>query len=73
MLEKEAVKLGGGVNHRFGLHDMILIKDNHIDFAGGIQEAIRGTQQYLNERGMELDIVVEARPRPSPAPGSARG
>jgi nicotinate-nucleotide pyrophosphorylase (carboxylating) len=61
MLEKEAVKLGGGVNHRFGLHDMILIKDNHIDFAGGIQEAIRGTLQYLNEREMELDIVVEAR------------
>ena len=61
MLEKEAVKLGGGVNHRFGLHDMILIKDNHIDFAGGIQEAIRGTQQYLSEKGMELDIVVEAR------------
>lgn len=61
MLEKEAVKLGGGVNHRFGLHDMILIKDNHIDFAGSIQAAIRGTQQYLNDRGMELDIVVEAR------------
>jgi len=61
MLEKEAVKLGGGVNHRFGLHDMILIKDNHIDFAGGIREAIQGTQQYLSEKGMELDIVVEAR------------
>jgi len=61
MLEKEAVKLGGGVNHRFGLHDMILIKDNHIDFAGGVQEAIRGTLHYLNEREMELDIVVEAR------------
>lgn len=61
MLEKEAVKLGGGVNHRFGLHDMILIKDNHIDFAGGIRQAIQGTQQYLKAKGMELDIVVEAR------------
>ena len=61
MLEKEAVKLGGGVNHRFGLHDMILIKDNHIDFAGGIRHAIQGTRNYLKEKGMELDIVVEAR------------
>jgi len=61
MLEKEAVKLGGGVNHRFGLHDMILIKDNHIDFAGGIRQAIQGTQHYLKAKGMELDIVVEAR------------
>ncbi|MGW8315186.1 MAG: carboxylating nicotinate-nucleotide diphosphorylase [Bacteroidales bacterium] len=61
MLEKEAVKLGGGVNHRFGLHDMILIKDNHIDFAGGIQQAIQGTQNYLKAKEMELDIVVEAR------------
>ncbi len=61
MLEKEAVKLGGGINHRFGLHDMILIKDNHIDFAGGIRQAVQGTQRYLKERGMQLDIVVEAR------------
>lgn len=61
MLEKEAVKLGGGVNHRFGLHDMILIKDNHIDFAGGLQHAILGTQSYLKTKEMELDIVVEAR------------
>ncbi len=61
MLEKEAVKLGGGVNHRFGLHDMILIKDNHIDFAGGIRQAIQGTRHYLKAKGMELDIVVEAR------------
>jgi nicotinate-nucleotide pyrophosphorylase (carboxylating) len=61
MLEKEAVKLGGGVNHRFGLHDMILIKDNHIDFAGGIRQAIRGTQHYLKAKGMELEIVVEVR------------
>ena len=47
LLEKEAVRLGGGVNHRFGLFDMILIKDNHIDFAGGIEQAIRGTFRYL--------------------------
>lgn len=61
LLEKEAVRLGGGVNHRFGLHDMILIKDNHIDFAGGIEHAIMGTRAYLDEKGLELDIVVEAR------------
>ena len=61
MLEKEAVKLGGGVNHRFGLNDMILIKDNHIDFAGGMQQAINGTRQYLKDKGIRLDIVVEAR------------
>jgi len=61
ILEKEAVKLGGGVNHRFGLQDMILIKDNHIDFAGGMQQAVMGTRQYLKNKGMELDIVVEAR------------
>lgn len=61
LLEKEAVRLGGGLNHRFGLYDMILIKDNHIDFVGGIEEAIRGTKTYLTERSLELDIVVEAR------------
>lgn len=60
-LEKEAVRLGGGVNHRFGLYDMILIKDNHIDFAGGIGEAISGTKAYLKERELNLEIVVEAR------------
>lgn len=60
-LEKEAVRLGGGVNHRFGLYDMILIKDNHIDFAGGISEAIAGTKAYLKERELNLDIVVETR------------
>ena len=60
-LEKEAVKLGGGVNHRFGLYDMILIKDNHIDFAGGIEQAIASTRAYLNKHKLELDMVVEAR------------
>jgi nicotinate-nucleotide pyrophosphorylase (carboxylating) len=60
-LEKEAVKLGGGVNHRFGLYDMILIKDNHIDFAGGIEQAIDSTRAYLNKHKLELDMVVEAR------------
>jgi nicotinate-nucleotide pyrophosphorylase (carboxylating) len=61
LLEKEAVRLGGGVNHRFGLHDMILIKDNHIDFSGGIENAIKRTQAYLEEKQMKLDIVVETR------------
>ena len=61
LLEKEAVRLGGGVNHRFGLHDMIMIKDNHIDFAGGIGQAISGTRAYLEEKKLDLDMVVEAR------------
>lgn len=61
LLEKEAVRLGGGVNHRLGLHDMILIKDNHIDFSGGIEMAIRRTQAYLEEKQLKLDIVVETR------------
>ena len=61
MLEKEAVRLGGGVNHRFGLFDMILIKDNHIDFAGGIEEAIQGTVSYLEQNRLDLIIVVETR------------
>lgn len=60
-LEKEAVRLGGGVNHRFGLYDMIMIKDNHIDFAGGIGQAISGTRAYLEEKKLDLDIVVETR------------
>ncbi len=60
-LEKEAVRMGGGENHRFGLYDMILIKDNHIDFAGGIEEAISGTKTYLEKKRLELEIVVEAR------------
>jgi len=60
-LEKEAVRLGGGVNHRFGLYDMIMIKDNHIDFAGGIKQAIASTRAYLQEQKLELDMVVEVR------------
>ena len=60
-LEKEAVSLGGGVNHRFGLYDMIMIKDNHIDFAGGIPQAIGACRAYLKEQKLNLDIVVETR------------
>ena len=60
-LEKEAVRIGGGVNHRIGLYDMILIKDNHIDFAGGIENAIRSTKDYLEAKGMRLLIEIEAR------------
>jgi nicotinate-nucleotide pyrophosphorylase (carboxylating) len=60
-LEKEAVRIGGAVNHRFGLYDMILIKDNHIDFAGGIKEAIQKTKEYLSSNGKDLKIEVEAR------------
>jgi nicotinate-nucleotide pyrophosphorylase (carboxylating) len=60
-LEKWAVKIGGGVNHRFALYDMIMIKDNHIDFAGGISEAITKTKAYLEEKNLEIKIIVEAR------------
>jgi nicotinate-nucleotide pyrophosphorylase (carboxylating) len=60
-LEKEAVRLGGGFNHRMGLYDMVMIKDNHIDFAGGIAEAIKQTREYLRRSGLDLKIVVEAR------------
>ncbi len=61
MLEKEAVATGGGTNHRIGLFDMILIKDNHIDFAGGIEKAISRAQQYCRETGKKLRIEVEVR------------
>ena len=61
VLEKWAVKIGGGENHRFALYDMIMLKDNHIDFAGGITKAIEMTKQYLNETGKDLLIMVEAR------------
>lgn len=61
VLEKWAVKLGGGENHRFALYDMIMLKDNHIDFAGGITKAIEMTKTYLNETGKDLEIMVEAR------------
>jgi nicotinate-nucleotide pyrophosphorylase (carboxylating) len=60
-LEKWAVKIGGGENHRFALYDMIMLKDNHIDFAGGITNAIKKTQQYLRETDRDLKIIVEAR------------
>ncbi|MFW5820801.1 MAG: carboxylating nicotinate-nucleotide diphosphorylase [Bacteroidota bacterium] len=60
-LEKEAVRLGGGVNHRAGLYDMILIKDNHIDFSGGIEKAIQKTKTYLEKNNLSLKIEVEAR------------
>ncbi len=60
-LEKWAVKIGGGENHRFALYDMIMLKDNHIDFAGGITKAIDKTNQYLKENHLDLKIIVEAR------------
>ncbi len=60
-LDKLAVKIGGGENHRMGLFDMILLKDNHIDFAGGIENAIRKAQQYLKDTGRNLPIEVETR------------
>jgi nicotinate-nucleotide pyrophosphorylase (carboxylating) len=59
--EKWAVKIGGGENHRFALYDMIMLKDNHIDFAGGITKAIQKTQQYLKKTNLDLKIIVEAR------------
>ena len=59
--EKQAVKIGGGENHRFALYDMIMLKDNHIDFAGGISEAIQKTLNYLKSKDLDLKIVVEAR------------
>jgi len=61
MLEKSAVKIGGGVNHRIGLFDMILLKDNHVDFAGGITAAIEGAQKYCKEKGKDLKIEIEVR------------
>ncbi len=60
-LEKEAVLIGGGVNHRMGLYDMIMLKDNHIDFAGGIQSAISQTHEYLKSKNLDLKIEVETR------------
>ncbi len=60
-LEKWAVKIGGGVNHRFALYDMIMLKDNHIDFAGGVTQAIEKTKNYLKENNLDLKIIVEAR------------
>jgi nicotinate-nucleotide pyrophosphorylase (carboxylating) len=61
MLEKKAVKIGGGVNHRIGLFDMILLKDNHVDFAGGIANAINRCHEYLKEKKLDLKIEIEVR------------
>ena len=61
MLEKQAVKIGGGWNHRIGLFDMILLKDNHVDFAGGIVNAIERCHNYLQEKGLKLKIELEVR------------
>ena len=61
MLEKQAVKIGGGMNQRIGLFDMILLKDNHIDFAGGIANAINRCHEYLKEKGLDLKIEIEVR------------
>ena len=60
-LEKEAVRIGGGLNHRMGLYDMIMLKDNHIDYAGGIENAIRGTREYLKKNSLNLKVEIEAR------------
>jgi len=60
-LEKEAVRTGGGVNHRMGLYDMIMLKDNHIDYAGGIKAAVMRTKKYLADHSLDLRIEVEAR------------
>ncbi len=61
MLEKQAVKIGGGCNHRIGLFDMILLKDNHVDFAGGISNAINRCHEYLEKHGLNLKIEIEVR------------
>ena len=61
MLEKQAVKIGGGVNHRIGLFDMILLKDNHVDFSGGIKNAITRCHKYLEEKGLNLKSEIEVR------------
>ncbi len=61
VLEKMAVKMGGGENHRMGLYDMIMLKDNHVDFAGGIKQAITAAQNYLKQNGKDLKIEIEVR------------
>lgn len=61
ILEKQAVLIGGGMNHRIGLFDMILLKDNHIDFAGGIENAINRCHEYLKEKNLDLKIEIEVR------------
>ncbi len=64
MLEKEAVAIGGGMNHRIGLFDMVLIKDNHVDFAGGITKAVNAAKKWCKENGKDLKIEVEVRNTP---------
>jgi nicotinate-nucleotide pyrophosphorylase (carboxylating) len=61
LLEKEAVRIGGGTNHRFGLYDMIMLKDNHVDYCGGIEKAIEKTNAYLQMKNLDLKIEVETR------------
>jgi nicotinate-nucleotide pyrophosphorylase (carboxylating) len=61
LLEKEAVRIGGGVNHRFGLYDMIMLKDNHIDFCGGIEKAVQKADEYVKTKKPELKIEIETR------------
>lgn len=61
MLEKMAVRIGGGMNHRMGLYDMIMLKDNHIDYAGGLKQALKRTRSYLRQKGKDLRIEVEVR------------
>ena len=61
LLEKEAVRIGGGTNHRMGLYDMIMLKDNHIDYAGGIEKAILRTRDYLKKKNLNLRVEIEAR------------
>ena len=60
-LEKEAIRIGGGLNHRMGLFDMIMLKDNHIDYAGGIEKAIIKTREYLKKNNLKLKVEIEAR------------
>ena len=61
MFEKEAVRIGGGMNHRFGLYDMIMLKDNYIDYAGGIQQALTKTNEYLKNSSKYLKVEIEVR------------
>ena len=61
LLEKEAVKIGGGINHRFGLYDMIMLKDNHIDYCGGIEKAIEKAYNYVQQNNLNIKIEVETR------------
>lgn len=61
LLEKEAVRIGGGVNHRFGLYDMIMLKDNHIDYCGGITKAIRKANDFISKNNLDIKIEIETR------------